>query len=291
MTFLSNPHIQWRLDIARQLVERIRAFPGVQAIIVGGSVARGYADAYSDLELPIVWDALPTDETRMAVVAALQGEFLYGYDGPAQEDQLLINGFQVDLWHNTVAEEDAVFKAVLQEYSTRLGESNFMDTIRACIPLYGEALIQKWKRLAAQYPDELALKNIRETLPTLEASQLTVLAYRENPTAFYAAISRQQQAMFMVLLALNRLYFPTFKWMYQVLETMPIKPAAVEQRFRQAFKASYADAVQDTPQLLHETLALVEQTFPQVDTAAVRRRLAYVRRMYSEGTQINADER
>ncbi len=291
MTVFSNPHIQWRLDIARQLAERIRAFSGVQAIIVGGSVARGYADAYSDLELPIVWDTLPTDETRLAVVAALQGEFLYGYDGPAQEDQLLINGFQVDLWHNTVSEENAVFKAVLQEYSTGLGESNFLDTVRACIPLYGEALIQEWKRLAAQYPDELVLKNIRETLPTFEAGQLTVLAYRENPTAFYAAISRQQQAMFMVLLALNRLYFPTFKWMYQVLETMRIKPAAVEQRFRQTFTASYAEAVQDTTQLLHETLALVEQTFPQVDTAAVHRRLAYARRMYSDGTQINADER
>ena len=59
MTIPSNPHVQWRLDVARKLAEKIRAFPGVQAIVVGGSVARDYADAYSDLELPIFWDELP----------------------------------------------------------------------------------------------------------------------------------------------------------------------------------------------------------------------------------------
>ncbi len=286
MTISSNPHTQWRLDIAQQLAERIRAFHGVQAIIVGGSVARGYADAYSDLELPIFWDALPPNETRLALVAALHGEFLHGYDGPALEDQLLISGFQVDLWHNTVTGEDAVFKAVLEDYSTDFGDSNFMDTIRACIPLYGDAIIQQWKQQAALYPEALALKNIRQHIAAFDAAQLVVVAHRDNPTAFYTAISRQQEAIFLVLLALNRLYFPTFKWMYQVLATMALKPVDVEQRFRQTFIASYAAAIADTTRLLAETVALVEQRFPQLDTTAVRRRLAYARKAYTEPAKI-----
>jgi len=277
MTSMTNPHTQWRLDIARQLAEQIRAFPGVQAIVVGGSVARGYADAYSDLELPIFWDDLPTDVTRLALVAALRGEFLHGYDGPALEDQLLIDGFQVDLWHHTVAAEEAVFKAVLEDYSTDFGDSNFMDTIRACIPLYGDVIIQQWKQQAALYPEALALKNIQQHIVAFDAAQLAVVAYRDNPTVFYTAISRLQEAMFLVLLALNRLYFPTFKWMYQVLATMSLKPVDVEPRFRQAFRLPYADAVQDTTRLLHETLALVERLFPHLDTTAVARRLAYTR--------------
>ena len=273
----TNSHTQWRLDIARQLAERIRTFPGIRAIVVGGSVARGYADAYSDLELPIFWDELPTDETRLALVAALQGEFLHGYDGPAQEDQLLINGFQVDLWHNTVAGEEVVIKRVLEDYSTDFGDSNFMDTVRACIPLYGDAIIQRWKRQAAQYPDALALKNIQEHITAFDVGQLAVLAHRDNPTVFYATISRLQEAMFLVLLALNRLYFPTFKWLYRVLATMPVKPVDVEQRFRQAFQAPYVAAVQDATCLLHETLDLVKHHFPHLDTTAVARRLAYTR--------------
>ncbi len=286
MTMTSNPHIKWRLDVAWQLAERIRAFPGVQAIVVGGSVARGYADAYSDLELPILWDELPTDETRLALVAALHGEFLHGYDGPALEDQLLINGFQVDLWHNTVTADDAVIKAVLEEHSTDFGDSNFMDTIRACIPLYGDAIIQQWKQQAAYYPEALALKNIQQHITAFDAAQLTVVAHRDNPTVFYAAISRLQEAMFLVLLALNRLYFPTFKWMYQVLATMSIKPVDVERRFRQAFTAPYAEAIADIARLLAETVALVEQHFPQLDTTAIHHRLAYARRVYTEPANI-----
>ncbi|HOU15670.1 MAG TPA: DUF4037 domain-containing protein [Anaerolineae bacterium] len=283
---ISNPHVQWRLDVARQLAERIRAFPGVQAILVGGSVARGYADAYSDLELPILWDELPADETRLALVAALHGEFLHGYDGPALEDQLLINGFQVDLWHNTVTADDAVIKAVLEEHSTDFGDSNFMDTIRACIPLYGEAIIQGWKAQAAHYPETLALKNIQQHLAAFDAAQLVVVAHRDNPTVFYATISRLQEAMFLVLLALNRLYFPTFKWMYQVLPTMQVKPVDVERRFRQAFTVPYAEAIVDTTRLLAETVVLVEQHFPQLDMTAVHRRLSYARRAYTEPATI-----
>lgn len=97
------------------------------------------------------------------------------------------------------------------------------------------------------------------------------------PTVFYAAISRLQQAMFLVLLALNRLYFPTFKRLYQVLATMPVKPVDVEQRFRRAFQSPYDDAVLDTTCLLHETLDLVKSHFPHLDTTAVIRRLAYTR--------------
>ena len=63
--------MNWRLDFAKQLVAKIRAFAGLQAIAAGGSVARGYADAYSDLELLLFWDALLGDDTRHAIVNAL----------------------------------------------------------------------------------------------------------------------------------------------------------------------------------------------------------------------------
>jgi hypothetical protein len=101
------------MQIARQIARRLQCYEGIQAIIVGGSVARGYADAYSDLEMPLFWDVLPSDAQRLQIVADLSAEFLYGYDGPANEDQVLIEGFQVDFWHCTVAGEEKVLEDVL----------------------------------------------------------------------------------------------------------------------------------------------------------------------------------
>jgi hypothetical protein len=283
---MDNEHSAWRLDVARHLAKQISAFPGVRAIVVGGSVARGYADATSDLEMPVLWESLPGDDARQAIVAALGAEFVYGYDGPSLEDQLLIRGFQVDLWHNTVAKEEATIDGVLRDYSTDLGDSNFMDTIRACVPLYGEEIIHGWKRRAQEYPDELALRVIRERIPAFQTSQVAIAAQRDNPTEFYAGLCQLQQALFLVLLALNRAYFPTFKWMYRVLESMPVQPTNTAQRLRRAFAVRSSEAVAGTAKLLDETLALVEQRFPQLDTAGARRRLAYSRAAYDKPLEL-----
>ncbi|HEX2993250.1 MAG TPA: hypothetical protein VHP14_00405, partial [Anaerolineales bacterium] len=89
---MQNTHVQRRIDFAQQLANPLLTFDGIQAIVIAGSVARGYADEYSDLEIPIFWETLPDDATRHAIVSALHAEFLYAYDGPACEDQLLIDG-------------------------------------------------------------------------------------------------------------------------------------------------------------------------------------------------------
>ncbi len=275
-----HPHVVWRLAVARQVAARLRRYPGIRAIVVGGSVARGYADAYSDLEMPLFWEALPGDALRKQIAADLGASYLYGYDGPAQEDQLLIGGFQVDLWHNTVADEERVLDEVLLGYDTDLGSSNFLDTVRACIPLYGEAILARWKARAVAYPEGLAVRAIEEDMARLDRGQAEVHAARGNPTMAYAAIAALQQEAFLILLALNGAYFPSYKWLYRALERMSVKPAEIAARFRRAYTAPLEAAIEDTLAVVDETLALVEARYPQIDTGPARARLEMPRRAY-----------
>jgi hypothetical protein len=280
-----NPHARWRIEIAQQLTERLLPFEGIQALVVAGSVARGYADQFSDIELPIFWDKLPSDSARLEIAAALGGEFIYGYNGPAKEDQLLIDGVQVDLWPLTIAREEEVLSAVLEDFSTDLGHLNALETIRTCLPLYGQGIIQGWKERARVYPDGLAEKLIRQHLASFSASELCLLARRDNPTSFQAQLCHLQQEVFLVLLALNRQYFPTFKWLYRSLESLEIKPGEIGRRFRAAFQSSPEEAAADTARILEETLALVERVYPHLDTSAVHRRLSYRRAAHApDGT-------
>jgi predicted nucleotidyltransferase len=272
-----NPHGQWRLVLAAAISQRIMRFAGVEAIVVGGSVARGYADEYSDLEIPVFWDKLPTDAERKALITALEAELLYEYDGPSLEDNLLIRGFQVDLWHNTVAHEESVIGGVVEGLSTDLGDSNFMDTLRSCIPLHGHAIIEGWKQRARMYPEPLAVRNIEHALAAIDMRHLAIHATRHNPTLVYGQISNLQQQLFLVLLALNRAYFPTYKWLYRALETLPIKPTYIAERFRDVFSSLPQTAISDTQQAIHETLALIAQQYPGIDLAGVRRRLVLSR--------------
>lgn len=274
---MQNPHTKWRMEFAQRLVGCLAAFEGIRAIVVAGSVARNYADEYSDIEIPLFWEALPDDTTRHAIVAALDASFLYAYSGPAWEDQLLVSGVQVDLWHIAVADEETTLAAVLRDCRSDLSSLNALDTLRSCIPLYGEDIIQSWKTQAQEYPEALVKKVVEEHLAAFSKAELSILAQRDNPTGFCAQLSRLQQEVFLVLLALNQSYFPTFKWLYRALESMQVKPENVDQRLRRAFVAPYEEAIADTKQLLEETLRLVETQFPQMDTAPIHRRLAYVR--------------
>ena len=274
---MQNPHTKWRIDFAKHLTKRLVTFEGIKAIIIAGSVARDFADEYSDVEIPIFWETLPDDATRHAIVAALHANFLYAYDGPAREDQLLINGFQVDLWHISVAREEAVIKAVLEGHDLDLGGLNAMDTIRSCIPLYGQEIVKKWKEQVQAYPEGLAMQIIQDHISSFKIAELFILATRDNPTAFYRQLSCLHQEIFLVLLALNRRYFPTFKWLFRALESMQVKPKNIDQRLRQAFKIPYSETIADTRRILEETLKLVELQFPQLDTALAHRQLRYTR--------------
>jgi hypothetical protein len=167
-----------------------------------------------------------------------------------------------------------------------LGSLNALDTIRSCIPLSGEELVQDWKRRAREYPDELAKEIIQQHLHSFSMSELFIFAQRNNPTAFYAQLSFLQQEIFLTLLALNRSHFLTFKWLYPALESMQVKPKNIARRLRRAYIVSYPTAIADTKLILEETLHLIERQFPQIDTASIYRRLVYTRSAHEKPVEL-----
>ncbi len=196
-----NNQSKWRLDFAKQLHSKLRHFSEVHAILVGGSVARGYSDVYSDLELILYWAEYPCEDTRYSIINDLNAKFRYPKLDHGHESALLINGFPVDLWHRTIAEEEIMMNKVLHEYSLDLNANNTLDTIRNGIPLYGKDLMQKWKKDVTKYPEELSIRFLEEYLPHFHLRQLNFAVHRDNPTAIYAMISAIQSSLFLILLA------------------------------------------------------------------------------------------
>lgn len=287
----SDPfHSQWRLNFGKEIVQRMQLplqqqLPlrqqldpsNLRAVLAGGSAARGFADEYSDLELFLFWETPPSDAERFAIRDALHAEFLLPFNGPAMEDDLRVGGLQMDLMHNTVAAEDAVLERVRREARMDDSDSNFFDTLRSGVPLMGAEILARWQALAADYPDALAVFCIEETLRSLPLKQLRLAARRDNPTELAMQISQIQRQVFRILLALNRLYFPTFKWLYPTLERMPVKPERCAERLRSAFTLAPEPAAAETLALAADTLDLVQARFPQVDLAPARKMLTHDR--------------
>ena len=65
-----------RLGLARELAALYAKNEKISAVFVAGSVARGWADEHSDLEIDILWKEDPTDEDRMAPIREANGEIV-----------------------------------------------------------------------------------------------------------------------------------------------------------------------------------------------------------------------
>lgn len=265
-----NQHGKWRLELAQNLSRQLSEFSGIRAVAAGGSVARGYADAYSDLELLVYWNHQPDAETRLAVFNCLNAERRYPKMDIGYDSAYLIDGFPVDVWHRTMEQEEAAADKVLNGFSTDLDAGNVLDTIRFAIPLYGVDYLEPIKECVEQYPDGLAVEFLKRFLPHFHLRQLLYAARRDNPTAFYSILNSILDGLFLVLLALNRSYFPTYKWFYKRLAELPVVPEQIDFRLRQLYVESPLFAVKQLTAILEETVALAERLYPQVDTAFVR---------------------
>jgi hypothetical protein len=94
-----NKATEWRLAFARQIAREYCKNPKVQVIVVSGSVSRGQADAYSDIELDLFWQEPPTDEERLRPIKQVNGRLIMFE--PCQDDEwsedYLVNGVQMDV--------------------------------------------------------------------------------------------------------------------------------------------------------------------------------------------------
>src|SRR5690348_14663857 len=120
-----------RMDLAQRVAGAYKDNPRVAVVIVSGSVSRGHADRYSDLEMGVVWQEAPTEEERDAAARALAADDyrLYPYESEwaLWADDLFFgraasgernSGHLVELVHQTVEYTERTLRDVLERYDT-----------------------------------------------------------------------------------------------------------------------------------------------------------------------------
>ncbi len=248
--------VRWRYEFARDLVGALPQFPGLCAAVIGGSVARGYSDPYSDIELLLFWQRDPDSAIREAIMKTWRAERRLPVDHPSHDSAFVVRGVPIDLWQRTVDDEEAILDRVLRDHSLDLTANAEIDMVNTGLPLRGAALVRNWQARTAVYPEALALGFLREQLPHFHLRQLGLAAVRDNPTAFYHTLSDLHCTLFLVLLALNGAYFPTFKWLYRRLDDLAVAPPAASARLRRMFREPPLVSAAQLRVVLLETLEL-----------------------------------
>jgi hypothetical protein len=282
-----NETSRWRLEVARYVADIVAKHPGVAAVMLGGSASRGNADAYSDIEIGVFWSEPPTEADRMAPIEPAGGVFweLDPFDprDSSWMEEWGLGGVKMDMRNLTVNGVETILQDVLENSDTGRLKQVLLSAIQYGIPLVNEPLVNVWKEKIAVYPRSLAEAAIREYLHLDEwCWWVELLASRGDITLVYSAFSECSHQILFMLMGLNRIYNPGFKWLNRLIDEMTIKPEHLNERISAAFRAEPMTGLAILRDLMLETYHLVDTHMPEIDTTEARNRFLRLRPQFAE---------
>ena len=258
--------------LARRIVDETLERVVLRAALLAGSAGRGDADHYSDIDLLLYVDQVPSPEVAARVREAVGG---IGGGPKVQPTELFsteefdLNGVRVELSFTAVSWMDARLDDLLERLVDFDSPSQkILSGLLEGLPLYGQELIGRWKARVERYPEPLRLKMVERYwsfFPLWYGS-----AAMEKRDAELWRLDALMDAAFNllgVLAGLNRLYFTRFQFKRTraYVASMKIAPARLAERLESLFRLDPGSAAAELGRLVEETAALVEEELPGFD--------------------------
>ncbi len=268
------------VDLARRLTQPYLASAEPRAILLVGSPALGVSDYFSDLDMSFYYDTLPDEALLDAARQHNQGSERLWTIGDRAEGAFIesysVNGIECQLIHSTIAAWEQQQAVVLEQLDVTTPLHKAMEGLLYGMPLYGAELIAQWKERAAQFPPALAQAMVEHYLKIVPLWYFHDRFASRDATLWYHQIMLEAaQNILGVLAGLNHRYYSTFQFkrMQKFIAQLPLTPPDLATRIELLFAADRPTAIQQLEALTSETVALVEQHMPQVDTSRLRQRL------------------
>ena len=266
-----------RHALAQQIAAHYIANPKVMTVIVGGSVAQGYADHFSDIDLAVFWTAPPTEKERKAIIKRASGIswqlFPYNREEGCWSEDFEVAGVTIDVRHMTVETAERILADVLERADPTLTKQQHLAALLSALPLSNPSALTGWQQKAMVYPHELSVSMVRTHLRFRPAWEQEMLAERNDLLVLYESFCTVEQRLLLVLMGLNHIYYPGFKWVDQLMRQMSIAPLHLVSRFKQLFGIVSIDplaGVYQLHELIEETFSLVETHLEEFDTTQAR---------------------
>jgi len=274
----ATPKSRRDFAVAQQITARLALSPHVEAIAVGGSIARGIGDEFSDLDLYAYCSAFPSESERRELLDPIAPTHWKSHQELAQHgilvDSFLCGDTEVDLNIVLLKTVEACLHAVLVKHDVTQRLQAFVGGFVDAVPLYGEPLCETWRARVSAYPDPLAHEMVRKHLRIEPLWVPGLDGCREGDLfVLYEALCRVQRGVLGILLGLNRLYAPpSYKRSRQLLASMAIKPDDAAARLEQVFTLEPTEALASLRAITEETFDLVGVHRPEFDVALARKR-------------------
>jgi hypothetical protein len=243
--------VSLHLTLARELATAFSAFPQVEAVAVGGSLASGSADAGSDIDLYVYTTSiipLPAREALVAQRGASRADMNLQFwdlgdewvDGPT--------GIEVDAIYWDTAWITEQIDRVIVHHQAGVGYTTcFWNTVRNSLPLYDRdgwfARLQA--RCQCPYPEPLRRAIIAKNYPILRdvipayLHQIQNAVRRHDTVSVNHRVAALLASYFDVLFALNAVPHPGEKRLLEIAtERCAKRPPAMREQVEAVLRAT-----------------------------------------------------
>lgn len=256
--------------------------PNVDAVLLGGSVSRGWQDAYSDIELLVFWKQAPKDEERKQPILESHGMIIDFH--PLEEEEwsetYITQGIKLEISNFLTTSIHRFLNDTLRSFDTDPETQCITAAIDHGRALSGEDTIAEMKKQTATYPDGLisAMINANISFGSRWTNRAALL-HRKDWLMLYRVMADVQTRIMSLLFALNREYVihPGFKWQRKSIDEMAIKPSNISARLESVFLGKPQDAVREMEEIIQEVFDLIEEELPQLDVSDARKQTEQVR--------------
>ncbi|GGB64284.1 DUF4037 domain-containing protein [Fictibacillus barbaricus] len=271
-------------DIAIEMASIYRLNPKVKAVLLAGSVSRGWEDKHSDIELNIFWSEEPTDVERKNPIKEINGSIIDFH--PFEEEEwaesyLTPQNVKLEISSFLTSTAEKWINEVVKEFDINYGKQCMVSSIYYGQCLSGDSIIEELKKKVKTYPDQLAENMIEENLALwYRWNNRKALLDREDWLMLYDLIGSVQKKLMGTLFGLNKLYIhhPSFKWMHKYGEIFTIKPKNVDDRLSTILIGDVQKGLKDLELLIEEVFQLVEKHYPHLEfLESYKEKMAFVR--------------
>jgi hypothetical protein len=257
-------------SLARRIANTYLEHTRPAAILLTGSAATGDADHYSDLDLILYYEQLPSDEALDAARAAVAPDDHHVL-APRTEtgyiENLFLHGVQCQIGHLTFRDVEQDVARLVVDLDLAPEMFKVAGGLIDGLALHGEDLIERW-RASARYTDALQRAVVEKHwrfFPLwyfddhVAARDATLWRYQILVEAAYNLVA--------VLAAVNRVYFSTFEFKRprRLLNRFELAPHDLADRLEALFELERAVAAAELERLVGETREIVAAALPDLE--------------------------
>ena len=202
-----NDDSVWRLELARRYIEPYRERAAIA--VLGGSVAQGVADRWSDIDTIVYWDEIDRDwlETPRAAENGDRFTWVEHYPGNACLEQYRFGSVKADVAHVRLGWLDELIDGTLSGESFDTTSLDVLRGVQESIVLFGEERYEPIRARVLEYPDALRRALVEANLRVTPSWIYDGMGRdRGDLVVFYEYVLATMRQVVGMLAGLNRVY-------------------------------------------------------------------------------------